>query len=415
MSMRRSIICQLTICLGWPAIHGSQVWSQAPVTSAALSQPTGAKRHERSGTRWHLTPALQVDVGYDDNVYLLTATKKLDLAAPSTAEITSGRYANMESTNDVLTMLSTGVALKGPGLMGKSSELSPSLEYELYTRNSERSNLRLGLSLQQELWADTRLRLQGRLTPSYFARNYLADAVDRDASGTISADERVYAAGEFRESELAADYRIPLAKRTKKGHFGATLELDGGYYGRTYDAPFGGRDLKGPTTGAKLLFDLGRGTDLDLAYDFAALGATVTPQVQLLDEPAFGQDFNGNGTTTDLNTRLVSMADRSRKEQSLGASLRFDLSRAASLALGYEHRWRRYTSNEPLDASSNGRRDARNQVSADLRVRLAKDLRMRLGGVRSAQKLNRGGDPGATGEIDDYNRYQGSLGLSYEL
>ena len=415
MSTRLSIVCQLVIGLGWPAIVGDAALAQTPTANAAFSHTMGSRRHEKTGSRWHLTPALRVDVGYDDNVFLLATNKKDNVEAPSAAEVTSGRYAKMESATDLMTTLSTAVALKGPGLLGKSLVLSPAVDYDLYTRNSERSNVRLGLSLQQELWADSRLRLQGRLTPSYFAKNYLADAVDRDGNGSVSDDERVYAGGEYRESELAADYRFPLAKSSRKRPFGAALQLDGGYYGRTYEAPFTGRDLKGPTAGAKLLLDFGRRISFDLAYDFASLSATPTDQVLLLDEPEFGQDFNGNGTVTDLDARALTKVDRSRREHSLGASLRLDLSKATDFALGYEHRWRRYTSEEPLDVSNSGRRDARSQVSANFRVRLAKDLRLRIGGVRSAQNLNRAGDPGSTGEIDDYTRYQGSLGLSYEL
>lgn len=407
------IACQVAIGLSWSAVAGTAAWAQAP-THTAFSQPTGAKQAKRSASRWHLTPALRVDVGYDDNIFLLSANKKDDVAAPSAGEVISGRYAGMESAADVLTTFSTAIALKGPGLMGKSSVLAPALDYELYTRNSERSNLRLGMSLEQELWASSRLRLQGRLTPDYFAKNYLADAVDQDGNGIISDDERVYAVGEYREGDLTADYRFPLTRSSKKRPFRAAVQVEGGYYGRTYDGSLGGRDLSGPTAGAKLLLDLGKRISFDLAYDFASLGATPTAQVQLLDEASFGQDFNGNGTATDLDTRVVTTVDRSRREQSLGLTFRLDLGKATDAALGYEHRWRRYTSAQPLDVSNNGRRDARDQVSADLRVKLAKDLRLRLSGVRSVQDLNRTGDPGSTGEIDDYTRHRGSLGLSYE-
>lgn len=406
-----SVVC-LVIGLGGPLIFGDAL-AQAPTPAfAAAAQPP---RTEKSVSRWHLTPALRVDVEYDDNVFLLGPGKKDNVAAPSTAEVASGRYTNMESANDVLTTLSTSVALKGPGLMGRSSELSPALDYELYTRNSERSNLRLGLSLEQELWADSRLRVQGRLTPSHFFKNYLADAVDRDASGTISDDERVYAGGEYRETELGAEYRVPLARSSRKHPVGLALQVDGGYYGRSYDAPFSGRDLSGPTAGARILVDLGRKVSVDFGYAFASLSATTTDQVLLLDEPDFGQDFNTNGSATDLSVRTVTGVDRSRREHSLGASLHFDVGKTTDVALGYEHRWRRYTSNEPLDVSNNGRRDARNQLSADLRFRLARHLRLRLGGTHSSQSLNRGGDPGSSGEIDDYSRNQGSLGLSYQL
>ena len=406
-----SIAGPLVLALGWAAAGGTASAQTAP--HAALLRASQEKRAE-SGGRWHLTPALEVDVGYDDNVFLLSANKKDDVAAPSTEEVSSGRYVGMESAADVLTTFSTAVALEGPGLMGRRSLLAPALDYKLYTRNSERSNIRLGLSFEQELGAESRLRLQGQLTPSYFAKNYLADAVDRNGDGSIADGERVYAGGEYREGELTADYRFSLRRSSKRRPFGAALRLGGGYYGRTYEGEFGGRDLSGPTATAKLLLDLGRRISFDLAYDFAALGATPGAQVQLLDEAPFGQDFNGNGTVTDLDTRVVATVDRSRREQSLGAAVRLDLSRSADVALGYEHRWRRYTSEQPLDVSNNGRRDARDQVSADLRVKLAKDVRLRVAGARAVQRLNQDGDPGSTGEIDDYSRYRGSLGLSYQ-
>ena len=379
---------------------------------ASSTQGVNTKRAEKENG-WRVAPAFRVDAEYDNNVFLFSTSKKDNIANPSAAEVTTGRYADMESANDVLTTMSAGLSLKGPGLFGRSSLVSPEVAYELYARNTARSNVSLGLSLQQELSAGGRLRLRGRLTPSYFARNYMADAVDQDLNGAITPEERVYATGEYREGEVGADYRLRLAKSTKKHPFGASLQLGGGYYDRSYDAPLAGRDLHGPIMGAKLLLELGRRVSFEVGYDYSSLGATASNQVLLIDEPDFGQDLNGNGTATDLDARVLTMVDRSRREHSLGASFQLDLSKPVGLTVGYEHRWRRYTSDESLDLANRGRRDARDQMSADLRFRVAKDLRLRVGGVHWAQGLNRAADP--AGEIDDYTRSQGRLGLSYEL
>lgn len=416
-----SSACRLSLGLACAAplvnVAAAQSPSMRPTQTQESSAPTAqTKSSKRAGARsWHASPSFQVNAEYDNNVFLLPATKKADVAAPSAAELISGRYSDMNQATDLLTTVSAGVTVKGPGLMGKSSVIVPELSYELYTQNTQRSNLRLGLSLQQEAWANGRFRFQGSLTPSYFARNYLADAIDQDASGSITADERVYARGEYREGELVADYRLPLSKSTKKRPFGAALQLGGGYYNRSYDAPLAGRDLHGPTAGAKVLFDLGRRVELDVGYDYSSLAARVTDQVLLLDEPDFGQDLNGNGSNSDLDARVLTPVDRSRREQSLGATLRLEASKKADLSLGYEYRWRRYTSEQALDISDRGRQDSRNQFSADLRIRVTKDLRARLGGVYSSQRLNRSGDPGSTGEIDDYTKSQARLGLSYDL
>ncbi len=389
--------------------------AQAMQASEAPAPATEAKSSRRAAPTagWRLSPAIRVDAEYDNNVFYLSPTIKGDVANPSNSQVISGRYVDMKNAADMLTTMAAAVTLRGPGLLGRTSVVAPEISYELYAQNSARSNVSLGLSLQQELWSDGRLRLQGRLTPSYFARNYMADAVDQDSNGSISEAERVYATGEYREGEVGADYRLPLAKATTSHPFGAVLQLGGGYYSRSYGAPLAGRDLHGPTTSAKLLFDLGHRADLDLGYDFASVGAPPSDQVLLLDEPDYGQDLNGNGTATDQNARVLTLVDRSRKEHNLGASLRFGASQAVDVKLGYEYRWRRYTSNEPLDGVNSGRVDKRHQISADLRFRLMKDLRLRLGGAHSTQRLNRAGDP--AGEIDDYTRSLGRLGLSYQM
>ena len=410
-----SVACQLALGLGGSLVTSGAALAQTPASNLAIPAAARSPRPEKSASSWRVSEALIAGAEFDDNLFLVAPNKKDNIAAPSADDRTSGRYANMESAYDILTSFSAAVAVKGPGLKGRSLELSPEVDYDRYTQNTERSNVRLGLSLKQELWADSRLRLQGQFMPSFFAKNYLADAADLDANGSISDNERQYASGEYREATMGGDYRIPLAKSTKKHPFGVALQLDGGYYQRTFDDPFPGRDLNGPNAGAELLVDLGRRVTANLSYAFAPLGATTTQEVVLLDEAGFGQDFNNNGSTTDQDVRVVTGVDRSRRERGVGASLQFSLSKSADLGLGFEHRWREFTSTEPLDVSNNGRLDARNQWSTDLRVRLMKDLRLRLGGAYTAQTTNRSGDPSSTGEVDDYTRYQGSLGLSYEL
>jgi hypothetical protein len=413
---------QLILALGVSSTVATVALAQSTgVNAAQLQESTASGPDSKPSKRahadrgWRVAPSLQLDAEYDNNVFLLAPGRKDNVGTPTTAEAISGRYADMKKATDVLTKVSAGLILKGPGLMGKKSLVTSELAYELYTQNTDRSNLSLGLSIQQEAWAESRLRLKGKLTPSYFARNYLAEAFDQDTDGSISDAERVYARGEYREAELAADYRLPLFRSTKKRSFGAALQLGGGYYGRSYDAPLQGRNLRGPTATAKVLLDLGRRVELDLGYDYSSLGADVTNQVLLLNESDFNQDLNGNGSNSDIDARVQSLADRSRKEHSLGATLHVEPSKRIDVMVGYEHRWRRYTSEELLDVANRGRRDTRNQISGDIRFRLSKDLRLRTGGIYSSQNLNRTGDPGSTGEIDDYSRAQAQLGLSYDL
>lgn len=406
----------------WSTLHGTALLSTLVTgfTNTAVAQssitPVAAPAEDKeTRNAWGLSPAARVRVEYDNNVFLLSGSRKIDLAAPSSAEVASGRYADMESAHDIITSMSAAVELKGPGLQGETFRLTPSIGYDLYHQNSIRSSATLGVSLVQDLGKGGRLRLQGRLTPSYFAKNYLIDAVDTDATGTISDGERVYAPGEYRESDVSADIRVRLVNATRKQSIGAAVQVSGGYYARTNDVPFAARDLRGPELGAKVLFELGRRVGLDLEYAFATLSADPADQVQLLDEADYAQDLNGNGISTDQDVRVVSRVDRSRREHSIGAALRVDLRRTITLGLGYEHRARRYTSAEPMDPSNNGRRDSRNQIGAELGFKVARGLRLHLGGRHSTQSLNRASDPGATGDVSDYTRDQATLGLTYDF
>lgn len=387
----------------------------ASFTWNAPAQGQGSAPSSKPAKGWRLSSSLGLATEYDNNVFLLDRGRKDDLALPAADEVASGRYTGMENASDLITTLSAALGLKGPGMLGKTLTLTPAVAYELYGKNSERSNAVFELSVEQDLPNDGRLRLQGRLTPGYFAKNYLVDAVDGDGSGTIARAERVYAGGEYREKELLFDYRFRLAKSTPKRFVGSSLELGTGYYGRVYEAPFAGRDLNGPTARAKLRVDRGRRVSLALGYDFASLSATPTNQVVLLDEPGFGQDFNGNGLSTDLDVRVVTTVDRSRTEHSLGGGIGVDLGKSSDLEVSLEHRWRRFSSTEPLDVSHNGRRDGRNQVSAELGFRLSRGVKLRLGGRSSSQGTNRPGDPAVTGEINDYTKYQANAGLSFNF
>jgi len=376
-----------------------------PVTPLA---PTSAKS-------WRLTPTLGIAAEYDNNIFLLDSAGKSNLAAPSAGEVTSGRYANMESASDVITTLSGTLGVRGPGLSGRSLTIVPAVSYQLYSQNPERSYAAFGFALIQNMPKKGRLRLQGAMTPSYFAKNYLADAVDGDANGSISSGERVYESGVYRESEVTLDYRFRLNESTKKHPFGATLQLGAGYGDRAYDPPFEGKDLSGPMAAASLQMQLSRKVSLGLNYALAAFAGTPTDQVLLLDEPDFGQDFNGNGNTTDQNVRVVSPVDPSRTDNAFGGDLGFVLGKRSVLDLRYEYRARAYSSTEALDVTHNGRHDNRSRIGAQLGFGLGKALGLNLGGTYTSQTTNRPNDPGATGDNNDYTRFQAGLGLTYDF
>jgi hypothetical protein len=146
----------------------------------------------------------------------------------------------------------------------------------------------------------------------------------------------------------------------------------------------------------------------------ASLGADTTTAVLILDENDFGVDFNGNGSATDPNARAAVVLDYSRVERQLGVTLQGDVG-AATVALGYGRRSRRFDSTQPYDVVNRARRDVLKEWTMEVDVRLSAGLHLDLGAQRGAQTTDRAGDPGSTGEEADYTRFVGLAGLRYRF
>lgn len=387
----------------------------APGLAYAQSTVAEPRTSPAEGKGWRAAPSIRVETEYDDNVFLLSPGKRNELEAPGSIATPSGRFAGMQSPGDLITTMQAAFGAKGPGLLGRALELTADARYELYARNVDRRNLSIALVAEQSLAHGKRMRLRGSVTPSYFAKNYLADAVDGDLDGDITPDERVYEAGKYRDVEVGLDYRFRMAKSTRRHPFGAALQPSVGYYSRTYEAPFSGRDLSGPTAGLKLAMDVSPRAGLDVEYEFASLTATPTRQVMILDESAFDRDFNGNGTSDDSFARAFEMADRSRAEHAIVASFRYEMSKRADVELEAEHRRRSFSSGQEFDVANNGRSDSRNTLGAELTIKLARGVRLVAGGEIASQRINRENDPGSTGEIADYDKHRTRVGLSYRF
>jgi hypothetical protein len=391
------------------------------LTLAALALPTGTGLAQAQGSGaaphgrllWRFKPTLTSGAEYDDNIYLLSDSKKDNLTSPSANDVVSGRYADMERVGDLITTLHAELEASGRGLGGRALTITPEAEYELYAWNAQRRTGQLGVSVAQALPRGARFRVKADMTPSTFFKNYLANAVDADNSGSITPDERIYAAGSYADREISADFRLRVSKLTKSHPFGAALQLGAGYSGRSYDAPFAMRDVSGPTASVGLMLDLRRDIELDVGYEFASLGATPGRAVMLLDENQFGVDFNGNGSTNDVDARALEMADHSRAEHGLSMSLKAAPAKRLDVRLDYSHRWRRFGSTQPYDVTYNGRRDARDELGAGVGVRLASSLRLNAAFLIQSQSLNRANDPAGLGDVSDYNRHRTSVGLSY--
>lgn len=373
----------------------------------ALFPPSAAGAQQQRP--WLVKPVLTAAGEYDSNVFLLTPGQKSSVDAPP-ADFPTSRFANMESPSDVVTKVRGEVEFSGAGFGGHTLAITPELKYDHYAINAERSGPQIGVRLAQNLGRGSRFRVKAEMAPSTFFKNYLRDAIDIDGSGSITPDERIYAPASYAEQLIAADYRLRLKKSRKPSRAEIFLQFGGGYYRRSYDAPFEGRDRSGPVGSLGLKVDRGR-SELELDYEFASLGAPPERVVRLLDEQNFGVDFNGNGSTSDPDARAFEMVDWSRVEHGLSLRARVPAGRRANLLLEYGHRRRSFASQLPFDAANNGRRDARHELGAGISAKVVPSVRFE-GGLRiQQQSVNKPLD--SAGDVTDYSRAQMSAGFRY--
>jgi hypothetical protein len=385
----------------------------AAFATAALTIAAGAAA-QTPALPWRPIVRLQTEVRYDNNPFLLDTARRQRLAAPSPADSLNGRFRDMSRVTDVIPIPSLQVGLEGPGLGGRTLGVAANVAYETNLHNAARRHAELQFRIDQSLPRGGGLRFTADWRPSYFHKNYLANAVNQDADSNISAAEKVYAPARSNETDLTLRYRHRLLKSTDRRPVGITADLEAGYLARRYDAPFSGRSRNGPDAAGRLAVQLGPAWTLGVDYAVASLGGDPSMAVLILDENEFGVDFNGNGSVTDPNARAAVLVDYSRVERQLGVTLQGDV-RAATVAVGYRRRTRTFSSTQPYDVVNRARRDVLKELTATVDVRLAAGLHLDLGAQRGAQTTNRAGDPASVGEVADYTRFVGSAGLRYRF
>jgi hypothetical protein len=271
-------------------------------------------------------------------------------------------------------------------------------------------------SAEQSIGHGSHIGVRADIQPNYFFRNYLADAVDLNADGTIQSAERVYAAGTYSDQEYTGEIKHRLVKSTDDHPFGARLTIDGGYKTRTYQQPFQTRGYRGPFAGAAVALELTPSVELEGGYHRATLTAKPGTSVLLLNEPDFNRDFNGNGTITDLRVRSVQSVDFSRIEQDIDARARARMSDAVETTLSYSLRLRNFESKQPYDVYNNTRHDRRDRLALELAYRLSPRMSVRIGGRGELQKLTNTLRPSATiDDITDYTRKGFYISWSQQL
>ncbi len=369
-----------------------------------------AARPQDKPSEWSTQWRARGEIAYNSNVFLLdkNPTDTLDQS------LASGRYEDMESVDDFVFSPDLRFELKGPSPLGRRLDGWAGLEYPFYFRNSRRSHLELGLGVGHAVGADGHLGLGLGFIPEYFSRNYLSDAID-PANDGVSASERRYEDGVYRQWVLALEYRHKIVDRTSKQPFGMTGIAALGIRDRTYDSPFDGRDEDGRSLSLALRFEYDTKVRWGIRYTYEAIDSPTEQEVLLLDEPDFGVNFNGDLDSTDQNARAFQSVDRSRKESEIGLFVSFAVGQATQLELGYARVRRDFDSGEPFDVSHRGREDTRDEIDIILKFDVAKDWDGRFGLEWREQDTDRSGDPDSTGGTLDYRRLMLILSFAYRF
>jgi hypothetical protein len=386
-------------------------------TTSVTAQAPAPAATEKGSKPWHAGGTLRVEEQANNNVFLLSDALKARLDTLTAPAPPGTHFTDMQSASDFITLVGAAFDIEGPGLFGRTLSIRPTARYDYYARNPKRGNVELDLSIAQSVVHNGRLHLRGSLVPSYFYRNFLADAQDLNGDGAIEANERIYAAGTYHDHRVFVGYQQRLVRATRAEPLGVAVELDVGHVVRTYDAPLSYRSYRGPEVDATLAVELSRAVKFDAGYVHAALNSKPDSAVLVLNEPDFNVDFNRDGTATDLRVRTVQLVDFSRTEQHLNLRLRGQLGENVGARVYYQHRWRTFPSTQPFDVYNNSRRDRRDLVGLEVSFRIAPAAHFSVGGDVESQKVTRSLIPAqtATGEITDYTRSRLYAGLRYHF
>ena len=373
----------------------------------AAKEPARAQKSRRAAIK------VEAKERYDSNIFLLSDKQQTRLQNAGPDEQISGRFNDMNSISDFIFTPGVKFLAEGPGIGGRKLGLEAGVSYDVYFRNPRRRHFNFELAATQNTSRNGRTRVKFGYTPSYFYKNYLADATNFTTS--VQPSERVYKPDVYSQWDITADYRYRLA--------GGKAALTGrvGYLQRRNQAPVGtfttfvGRDRNAPHFGGGLEFDLAEWWKVDGNYDFALVDSPRVQEVMILNEPDFNVDFNNDGNTTDLSMRTVQFVDRRHHEHLVRVSTRFGIREKSYLEAGFDRRHRNFLSKEPFDVFHNGRTDNRDTIRVEFVSHLSHGLQFATGYNYIIENSNRPNDPGVIGEVNAYKRNVGFVDLSYRF
>jgi hypothetical protein len=373
----------------------------------AMAKDSSRNKPVKAQKSWKAAVKVDAKAWYDTNTFLLSDGQKTRLQSANPDDQISGRFKDMNSVSDYVFRPSVEFLAEGPGIAGRKMGLEAGIHYDMYALNPKRRHFNIDFAAEQSTSRNGRMRVKFEYTPSYFYKDYLADATNFTSS--VLPSERVYKPDVYSQSDITVDYRYRLADGK------AGLLCRAGYLQRRNQSPFIGHDRNAPHFGGGINFDLAQWWRVDGNYDLALVDSPRVQEVMILNEPDFNVDFNNDGNTSDLSIRTVQFVDRRHHAQFFRASTKLGIRERSYFEFGYERRHRNFLSKEPFDIFHNGRTDNRDIMHMAFTSHLGQGLQFTTGYAYSFEKSNLPNDPAVVGEVNNYTRSVGFVGLSYRF
>ncbi len=337
----------------------SASWAAFGLIALGLVPPVDAKPLDVRAT-------LGVTTRYDDNVYQYS-DRNLSAFNSSTA-----KFLGLESTDDVILTPSLDIraVFSGP----RPTRFFGGVDLHTYAQNTDKSYQAYTLGVTQRLAWKTDLTLRYRFIPSFLVGR-LADPPNPPVLALATYADAEFALNAWRLA-LDADVLPEL-----------NVELFGLLENKNYNAAFDERDTTVKGGGV-------------------AATARVHPQVRVkLGVASEVGDAAGAGDT-------ATNSDTSYREQSLTIKPTVSPARGWDVSLLYDHAWKRYTSDLPLDTNHFGRKDQTQTLGLDAKVVLSRSMDLKGEFDHIKRTSNR---TGADLEFADYTEQRVTVGVAYRF
>jgi hypothetical protein len=362
-------------------------------TEAAAENGDAAPRDSRTPKKWTLRVRAQLRGEYNDNVFFLSPAS---LARLRRVTDPPSRHAGMDSYRDWVVTPGLRGELRGPSPLGRRLSVSLGVTYAIYLQNRAKNFPELTLDVRQDIGKRGRVHLRVDEQLGYFYNNAIIGGEDLNGSGSIDSAERLYAQIIYNELVATGSYAHVLRKEGRAQPLAVELTGTVGYYRRSFRAPLAVRLENAPLGSAAIALAYRKLAHLELAYTYMRVFNTPHPEVVLLDENAWGIDFNEppDGNTTDTHVSTTQRVDRSYVMHRLGLGVSITPWRRLEIGAEYDLRARSFTSSEPRDVAHFDRLDTRHVAAFSVGYRLSSRWRFELGYRYTIQSTRRTPAPG---------------------